>query len=153
MLPTALRSARTDKNPHNQSFIITYSLDCNNVKPAAPSTVAVLALCDGGRPSPPHNLKHMVSSYYFNCFQWLQISLDLWVQSGEGMVTLKQPGRQQLRLPQLWRVRLYFKNYINVHKWLISVSGNQFCKVIRTKTHSLWTFRCIFLAFNVKKEN
>lgn len=46
----------------------------------------------GAVPSPSHNLKHMVSSYYFNCFQWLQISLDLWVQSGEGMATLKQPG-------------------------------------------------------------
>lgn len=54
----------------------------------------------------------MVSCYYFNCFQWLQISLDLWVQSGEGMATLKHAGQQELRLPPLWKFRFNTRSFI-----------------------------------------
>ena len=72
----------------------------------------------------------MVSCYYFNCFQFLQISFNLWMQSGEGMVTsLKQPGQQQLRLdtyhclflylvvmnPKTYKSLKSFRFYMHVH--------------------------------------
>lgn len=63
----------------------------------------------------------MVSSYYFNCFQWLQISLDLWVQSGGGTSTLSRAAQTQLRLlPTLeGSIRLYGLQMIS-NDWSLS---------------------------------
>lgn len=74
----------------------------------------------------------MVSSYYFNCFQWLQISLDLWVQSGEGMSTLSRAAQTQLRLlPTLKGSILLYGLQMISNDW--SLSGRN--RVVRLGIH------------------
>lgn len=117
-------------------------MDCSSL------SVSLCKEVVGGHPSPSYNLKHMVSSYYFNCFQWLQISLDLWVQSGEGMATLKTTGLGDklglLRLDATFKKKLQMIVSLGIiigGLWIIKT-----CYILISR-REIWTLKlpCSFL--------